>query len=298
MRRIERMISEFEQFVKERIYIKNCSADTIAFYRQSFKTWQRVLRRSPEGAREVSDFPLPTKHTLTQFVTRMREQGIKPSTCNTYIRGINSFLTWLFENGHTPEHLKIKQLKCERRVLKTFSDQQLRAIISFKPSSWAERRIHTLVLLALDTGCRIDELLTLTRGKADFDNLLVTVRGKGNKERIIPISIELRKKLFKFLQQHKFQLLFCTRHGGKLMYNNCRRDYLRLLEKAGLEKCDQSFHALRRAFAKHYVRRGGNLFYLQQAMGHSDLKTTRGYVEVEIEALRETHLRTSLLSRL
>ena len=78
------------------------------------------------------------------------------------------------------------------------------------------------------------------------------------------------------------------------MYNNVRRDYLKLLSKCGVEKCEKSFHALRRAFAKHYVRSGGNLFYLQKMMGHADLKTTRGYVELDTMDLQVAH--TSPLS--
>jgi len=282
------MTSLFEQFLKERTYLKGSSPKTLEFYQASMRAYQKI----------IGSATLPTKQDLNAFVTGMREKGMKPVTANTYIRGVNSFLTWLYENEHLNEHLKIKQLKCEQRVMKTFTSEQLRSIISFKPSRFTDLGTHTLVLLALDTGARINELLTLKREVVDFDNLLVRVIGKGNKERIIPISLELRKILWKFLQRNPFNLVFATRHGSKLMYNNVRRDYQRHLKLAGVEKCDQSFHSLRRAFAKAYVRNGGNLFYLQQCMGHSDLKTTRSYVQVDTEALQETHARTSILSKL
>jgi integrase/recombinase XerD len=281
------MTSLFEQFLKERMYISNASQNTLEFYRSSFKCYQKF----------VAGANVPTKQDLNAFVTGMREQGIKPVTCNTYIRGINSFLTWLYENGYTSEQLKIKQLKCEQRVMKTFTEAQLKRLISFKPVKSTDIRTHTLVLLALDTGCRITELLTLKRANIDFDNLLITVYGKGSKERVIPISLEARKMLYKFIK-HGSEFVFATRDGHPLMYNNVLRDYKRLLKLAGVEKCDQSFHSLRRAFAKAYVRNGGNLFYLQQTLGHVDLKTTRGYVQVDTEALQEAHMRTSILSKL
>jgi len=78
-----------------------------------------------------------------------------------------------------------------------------------------------MICFALDTGCRIDEMLTLERGSVDFDNMLVTVIGKGDKERIIPISIEGRKQLFKFLKSHDFSYVFPTRHGDKITYKTC-----------------------------------------------------------------------------
>jgi integrase/recombinase XerD len=77
-----------------------------------------------------------------------------------------------------------------------------------------------------------------------------------------------------------------------------RREFNKLMEKLGIDGFDGAFHAFRRCFAKNYTRRGGNLFYLQQILGHEDIKTTRTYVEVEIEALQECHLKTSLLTRL
>ena len=117
------MITLFEQFLKERIYIKNVSKNTIEFYRSSFKAYQKTSASAS----------VPTKQDLNTFVTEMREKGTKPVTCNTYIRGMNSFLTWLYENEHIPAPLKIKQLKCEQRVMKTFDDKELRRIIQYKP---------------------------------------------------------------------------------------------------------------------------------------------------------------------
>jgi len=69
------------------------------------------------------------------------------------------------------------------------------------------------------------------------------VRGKGNKERIVPISIEGRKMLYKFGARHQFDLIFSTAHGGKLSYNNMRRDLNGLMKKLGIE-LDGSFHCL------------------------------------------------------
>jgi integrase/recombinase XerD len=263
----------FENFVKEQKYLKGVTEKTIAFYRQSFKAFN------------LEDF---SKESLNKRVMELREGGMKPVTINTYIRGMNSFLSWSGKE-------RIKQLKTEKKIIGTFEERDLKRIISFRPGTFTEFRIHALVLLALDTGCRINELLNLKRNSADLENLLVRVVGKGNKERVIPISFEARKTIFQLLKRHEFNYVFCTKHGGSLMYNNVRRDYLKLLKKCGVEKCEKSFHALRRAFAKHYVSNGGNLFYLQKAMGHQDLSTTRRYVELNTEDLQKAH--RSILSK-
>jgi integrase/recombinase XerD len=279
----------FNQFCRERQYVKNSAENTILFYQQSYKAFQRY---AGENLQEIN------KTILNNFVLSMRENGMKPSTCNVYIRGLNSFLSWLHENEFITEPLKIKLLKTEQRIMKTFSDQQLKAIVSFRPKTFTEFRIHALLCLMIDTGVRVSEALDLRREKIDFDNLLLTVRGKGNKERPVPMSLELRKVLWKFSQQHSHHLLFPNRDGGRLLYDNTRRDFRKLCVRLSLEGFDGSFHAFRRKFAKSYVRNGGNLFYLMKALGHTTLTMSKKYVEVETEELKETHVKTSLLSRL
>lgn len=275
----------FALFLREKKYLKNVSANTIDYLEYCFKTFQK------HGG-EL------TKTGVQQFVINMKEAGVSTGGANAYIRGLNSFFTWLYENGHTTHHLKIKHLKQEKRVMKTFSDEAVTKLVSYKSQTFYEHRMHALICLMVDTGIRIDEALTLTRGKVDFENLLVTVIGKGNKERIVPMSAELRKVLWKWLQKHSHQLVFCSRQGVQLLYDNTRREFLNYLEKAGVEKTDGSFHSFRRKFARSYVRNGGNLFYLMKSLGHTTLKMSKEYVEVEVEDLQVTHAKTSLLSRL
>jgi integrase/recombinase XerD len=276
----------FDQFCKERQYVKNSSPHTILFYQASFKKFTVILG---------DDIDL-TKNHLNRFILGMREKGLKPETCNVHIRGMNSFLSWLFENEFISEHLKMKQLKTEQRIMKTFSDNQLKAIFLFKPKTFSEARLHTLLCLVMDTGVRISEALDLRRDKVDFDNLLLTVRGKGNKERPVPMSLELRKVLWKFSQKHKFELMFPNSYGGRLRYDNTRRDFKKLCQKLKLDGFDGSFHAFRRKFARSYVKNGGNLFYLMKALGHTTLAMSKKYVEVETEDLKDMHFKVSILS--
>jgi integrase/recombinase XerD len=275
-----------ELFVKEKTYLANSSPKTIAFYRGSFKAYLRFVPAC-----------LPSKETILNFVAGMKEADMKPVTSNVYIRGLNSFFTWLFENHYIPENLKIKQLKAEFKVMTYLSDVQVRALLNYKPKGKAQTRVWTMAMVCLDTGIRIDECLTLQKSRVDLDNLLLTVRGKGNKERTIPFSIELRKVLFKYLKAHSHDLLFCTRDGYKLLYDNTRRDFKTLLDNLGIV-CDGSWHILRRTFARNYVRFGGNLFFLQKSLGHTTLQVTRRYVELETEDLSAMHGKVSVLSRI
>jgi integrase len=155
-----------------------------------------------------------------------------------------------------------------------------------------------ILYLLVDTGARINEALTLTRKNIDWDNLLVTLYGKGKKERRIPISLECRKALYRWLQTHKHEFVFCTRDGNKLRYDNMRRDFMTILDAVGVEKTEGSFHAFRRFFGKQYIRNGGNPLYLQRVFGHSTLEMTKRYVEADEEDLQLAHKTLSPLERL
>jgi site-specific recombinase XerD len=89
-----------------------------------------------------------------------------------------------------------------------------------------------LLTLLTDTGVRINEALTLTRGAVDFENLLIDVKGKGSKVRRIPFSLECRKVLFKHSRSHSHELVFCNRDSAKIRYDNLRRDFRRLISNS------------------------------------------------------------------
>jgi integrase/recombinase XerD len=267
----------FEQFVKERVYLKNVSPPTVDFDRDCWRSFERY-------GGEL------TKAGLAKYVTSMREAGVKPVSCNTFISGINAYLRWLHEEYDKPL-LKIQKLKVEQTVIPHLPESTISAVVSFKPGTFGEQRLRTILLSALDTGCRIDELLTLKRTNLDFDNLCLKVLGKGKKERIVPFSVELRK----VLRIHDFDFVFPTRHGGKISYHNLNRDYRNLCEKLKIKK-EGSFHRLRHTFALNYVRNGGGLIHLQKQLGHTSLQMTRRYTELETTDLQRAH--TSILSRL
>jgi integrase/recombinase XerD len=229
---------------------------------------------------------------------KLTESGISPATVNSYIRGLNSFLSWLYENEHTPEHLKVKAVKQGQPTLKTFSDDHLKRLLSFRPRTFADYRFYALLCTALDTGARIDELLNLQRDKINTTELLLTLHGKGNKERVVPISLEVRKVLYHFLKRHSFEFVFPTRHGEKLSYRTALDQLKSVASKVGIKGCRVSYHNFRHTFASSYIRDGGNVFYLQRLLGHTDIQTTKVYVNVQTDDLSLMHKKTSLLTRL
>src|SRR4051812_27320982 len=102
----------FELFLKEKQYVKNCSPITIKAFRLTWLRWNKAMGDVPVDAL--------SKPFLTDFIIKLRQTGIKDTTCNMTIREINSFLSWLHENDYTKDHLKMKQLRTEKAVHEDF----------------------------------------------------------------------------------------------------------------------------------------------------------------------------------
>jgi site-specific recombinase XerD len=147
-----------ESFLQHGRYLRGWSERTVRTYRQGLKTLPARL----------------TKASLQGWVKEMRQRGVTAGGINMYARTINSYLTWLHEEGHHPERLRIKLLPNPPNPpnpLKTFSDADIRRVLNFRPKGRTQTRTWTLLVLLFDTGVRIDEALGLEREKVDLDGL-------------------------------------------------------------------------------------------------------------------------------
>lgn len=275
----------FDRFLQERTYLKGVSSQTLRYYRWVRRAFLPILHQ-------------PTKAGMLECVQKLLADGVSPTSINTYLRGLKAYTRWLHEEGELREIFKVQFLKTEEKVLATFSPEQVKRIINGKPVGSNETRAQAAALTALDSGLRIGELLCLTRADVDLENLILRVKGKGNKHRLVPMSIELRKLLYRHLGKHKHALLFATRNGTKPTQRNLSRDFKLLCKRVGVAGVRCSFHTLRHSFAVGYLRAGGNLFYLSKILGHTSVKTTERYLQsLGIEDLQKVHDGLSLLSR-
>ena len=134
----------------------------------------------------------------------------------------------------------------------------------------------------------------------DFENLLVTLDGKGRKQRVVPFSFELRKALFRYCKESNRTpdaLLLAKRTHTRLGRRNVLRDVKLLCRKLGFAPPCRTPHAFRHTFAVNYLRRGGSVFHLQKVLGHSTLEMTRRYANLVTADLQAVHERVTLLSR-
>jgi len=282
-------LERFESFIRERQYLLNVSPSTIEWYRRCSK-WL------PSES--------PTQEELKAVVVKMREKGLKETGANAILRCINAYLHWASGSdrrcGAGCNHPRVQRLREPSLVLPTFTDVQVKQLVAWKPKKKYQRRLHLLVLLLLDTGCRISEALTSKVSDINFEDLLVTLNGKGRKQRVVPFSFELRKAVFRYVGEFGCKpeaLLFACREGTLWSRRNALRDVKVLCKDLGFTPPPRTVHAFRHTFAVNYLRRGGSVFHLQKVLGHSSLEMTRRYANLVTTDLQAVHERVSLLSK-
>lgn len=279
-------MKKFQEFLREKQYLQNVSAHTLRWYKFA-------LNWLPSENPNTADLKL--------MVVKMREAGLKATGCNAAIRAINCYLHWVnVGEGKCNagcKHPRVAKLKEPQQIMPTFSAEQVRLLLSFKPKTEFERRLHLLILILLDTGCRISEALELGVDDCDLDNLLLTLHGKGRKDRKVPISLPLRKALFAYLKNRQGRV-FTTHNGTAWTRLNA---YLSVKyhcrERLGFEPPPRTVHAMRHTTASNFVAAGGSPFHLMKLLGHSTLAMSNRYCHLSTADLQHTHARVSLLTR-
>ena len=128
------------QFLEQGRYLRGWSPTTLRSYHQCLTTLTITLNGT-----SVS------KSSLQDFVVAMRQKGLTPGGCNVRIRTVNSYLTWLHEEGHTPERLRVRVLRTERKTPVTVNAAAIGKLLTFRPHCRSAQRAWMLCVLLLDT---------------------------------------------------------------------------------------------------------------------------------------------------
>jgi integrase/recombinase XerD len=158
-------------------------------------------------------------------------------------------------------------------------------------------RFHCLVEMLYATGMRVSELVSLQRRVLAGDRRVLTIKGKGGRERLVPLNVSARAALDRYLglgAEDEVPAAIATKWlfpsksaGGHLTRQRFGQDLKALAEEAGIDPSRVSPHVLRHAFASHLLDRGADLRSVQQLLGHADISTTEIYTHVLEERLKK-----------
>jgi len=224
-------------------------------------------------------------------------------TVNGYMRALQSFWSWLEREGLIGENpfRKLKLPKAPKKIIPILSEEQLRTLLScVDMSSPIGYRDYTIMLLLLDTGIRCSELAGLKVEDVDLNSRLIKAWGKGNKQRLVPIGAKVQKAIWKYVHRYRpepalprYHHLFLTRDGRPLTKDRVEAILERYGKKAGITGVRVSPHTFRHTMAVTYLRNGGDIFSLQQILGHSSLEVLRNYVNLALSDIQGVHRRSS-----
>ena len=279
-----------EDFCHESTYIRGVSKNTIKRYRQKIRYF--IKAGNCETTHQINE-----QVVKTFFLYGRIEKHWKTSSYRTYYMTLVVFFRWCIKQGH----LEVNPLeefelpKLEKSLPQKLKKQEALLLLEYAYNypythKYLKYRNHAIFSMFLFAGLRKSELLHLKLSDVDLENLTLFVRqGKGNKDRIIPISYTLAQSLNRYLLERKKSQKTCpefftssNRNGG------FTESGLKIITKQlkTASKLDFTIHKLRHTFATLMLEGGCDIFSLSKMMGHSDIKTTTIYLSATAEHLR------------
>ncbi|WP_276913125.1 tyrosine-type recombinase/integrase [Aneurinibacillus aneurinilyticus] len=236
-----------------------------------------------------------------------KRKGLAPKTINTRLKDMKHFFNVAFENGWVEknEAAPLKTLKEPIDTVEGLTEEQVKAMLNVcNKKSYTGFRDYVMILLAVDTGLRQAEMLSLTTKNFDFETGVVKVEediAKNNKARIVPISrkvlIQIQKLLYENNLSFRSDRLFLTAYGEPMTSRGVVRQFSTIRKNAGLDGVKATCHALRHTFAKFYVQAGGDPFTLQRILGHSRMDIVRMYIQMNADDIVSAHKKFSPASK-
>ena len=228
----------------------------------------------------------------------------KPLSARSRRRSISSLKSFLkfssskiegYKFGYSEIQL-LKNPKIPKSLPKPISEEQIdqlmEQLVKISKKSWVQKRNLALLYLLYGCGLRIAEALSITKNHLT-EKESITVMGKGNKERMIPMLDIVYQSVEDYLQElpHKLkpnEPIFVGDRGAPLKASAFQRDLKKARINLGLPNTTTP-HALRHSFATHLLKNGGDLRVIQELLGHSSLSTTQIYTEVDDVSLEKTY---------
>lgn len=271
--------------------IKGNSLQTIKYYDVNLRYFKEFLTPGI-CVSEITLLHLKNYLISLRSRTKMQNHPFKPKvdkpiksiSIQTYIRAVRVFIKWLQTEGYISQdlHSQFKLPKATKNTIEILSDEEIQLLLkSMKQNTEIGLRNSCIVALMLDSGLRKKEALYL-----DYDNIhlsqgVVKVHGKGDKERIVPLGLYTKKLLLKYISGYRSmpvtdtKRLFIDKNCKVMSDSALKQLFVRLRNVTKISRLHP--HILRHTFATKYLMNGGDIFSLQQILGHTSLEMVRRY---------------------
>jgi integrase/recombinase XerD len=274
---------------------RGLSPNTIAAYNSDISRYLLHLTERP-GVNEPNDI---MAEDVVDYLLHLKDNGLCSRSITRHLSSIRLFHRYLLSEkvalrDPTAEFDSPKAWKKLPTVLSPSEVERLLAVP--RPDSFRGVRDAAMLELMYSAGLRVSELIAITVNSVNLTEGYVRCRGKGDRERIVPIGSVAETKLLRYLNERAgakgaaSDVLFLTRLGRGFTRRGLWKLVKQLARKAGIDK-NITPHTLRHSFATHLLDGGADLRSVQEMLGHADISTTQIYTHVGQERLRQVHAR-------
>lgn len=283
---------------------RGAASNTIEAYRRDLEHFAAYLEEDGAGIREA------TTREITDYARSLAEDGLAPASRARKLSAVRQLYKFLVVEGLVAEDpaARLTGPKLSRSLPRTLSVAEVDKLLERAGKretglTGRERaralRLHCLVEMLYATGMRVSELVGLPRNVLKGDARVLTIVGKGGRQRLVPLNASARGALDRYLAlgddpeeglspMLKTKWLFPSRgESGHFTRQRLAQELKELAAEAGIDPERVSPHVLRHAFASHLLDRGADLRAVQQLLGHADISTTEIYTHVLEERLKQ-----------
>jgi tyrosine recombinase XerC len=279
---MERYIDKFMRYMEIE---KNYSRHTLLNYRLDLEGFRAFLGES--GIENV-DYLF-----LRKYLASLKEKNLGAKSMARHLSALRSFFKFLIREGYLKANpiLSMSSPKIEKYLPKFLTEEEVSNLIeSSIPKDTAGSRDRAILETFYSSGLRISELVGINIDDIDFIGGIIKIRGKGKKERIVPVGDTAIEAIRAYIDKKKkeSQALFLNKNGKRITDRGVRNIVGKYMRISGVKQ-GASAHTLRHSFATHLLNRGADLRTVQELLGHVNLATTQIYTHLTTDRLKSVY---------
>ena len=279
----------FEEFLNYLSVEKGLANNTIEAYRQDLRRYREFLSQ-----RKITALSRVKRDNVIQFLLKEKDRGLEASSLARRLVAVKLFHRFLHKEGRLKEDITsvLESPRLWKKLPEFLTPPEMERVLEApKPKNRAGFRDRALLELFYATGMRVSEVAGLRREDLNLQSAFLKCRGKGGKERIVPLgqaAIDTLKIYFEKVRNRKGEFVFCNAKGNPLTRQRLWQLIRQYAREAGIQK-KITPHTFRHSFATHLLEGGADLRIVQELLGHSDISTTQIYTHVSRDHLKSVH---------
>ncbi|MBT8055805.1 MAG: tyrosine recombinase XerC, partial [Gammaproteobacteria bacterium] len=284
-------MKELPEFLEYLQTERGLSPRTITAYRRDLERYSKDLDR--QGLTRSAE---AREHNVREFIAQLHRKGLGGRSIQRVLSAIRGFYRWLLREGRATQNpaSAVRAPKSPRKLPQTLDADTVTRLLDFEPTTPLAIRDKAIMELFYSSGLRLSELTALRWDQVDVASGLITVTGKGNKTRMVPIGTYASRALEKWQRVrgnyagYDEPCIFVSQRGTPI---SVRAVQARIRYWASRQGIPQHVypHLLRHSFASHLLESSGDLRAVQELLGHADISTTQVYTHLDFQHLARVY---------